>query len=140
VRTRPASAEYVLQRAASLEQRVLIVDDEVGICWALDHFLRRGGSTVTTTASAAEALALLDQRSFAVVFVDAKLPDLDGLEFAALARQKAPEIFIVLISGYLDSEDSLVVEGMRKRLFDHFMAKPFDLREVRRITQQAFKT
>ena len=118
-------------------QQVLIVDDEIGICWALEHFLRREGSVVTTSASAAEALALLDRQSFAVVFVDAKLPDLDGLELAALARQKDPRTCIVLISGYLDSEDTQVIEGRRKHLFDHFLVKPFDLHEIRKITRQA---
>ena len=121
-------------------ETILIVDDEPDMCWALDIVLRQIGCQVSTATTGGRALELIAEAEYAVAFVDAKLPDLDGLEFAALARQKAPEIFIVLISGYLDSEDSLVVEGMRKRLFDHFMAKPFDLREVRRITQQAFKT
>lgn len=120
-----------------MEQGVLIVDDEVGICWALEHFLRREGLSVMTTATAAEALALLDHEAFGLVFVDAKLPDIEGLELAAVVRGASPTTCIVLISGYLDSEDSLVVDGTRRRLFDHFLVKPFDLRVVRRIARQA---
>lgn len=116
---------------------ILIVDDEPDMCWALENILRPAGYTVTTTTSGAEALELVARQHFAVAFVDAKLPDLDGLELAALIRQQSPHTAIVLISGYFYQEDKAITEGLQDELFIGFMAKPFDLDEIRRMARQA---
>ncbi len=54
--------------------RILIVDDEPDMCWALENILRPAGYAVTTTTRGVEALELLAGEPYAVVFVDAKLP------------------------------------------------------------------
>jgi CheY-like chemotaxis protein len=69
--------------------------------------------------------------------VDAKLPDLDGLDLAAKIRQMSPHTAIVLISDYFYEEDRTIAEGLQKDLFIGFVAKPFDLQEVRRMARQA---
>jgi len=123
--------------------RILVVDDEPDMCWALENILRPAGFTVTTTTTGAEALELLAGRGdpagrpYAAAFVDAKLPDLDGLELAALIRQRSPHTAIVLISGYFYQEDRAINEGLQKGLFIGFIAKPFDLEEVRLMARQA---
>lgn len=120
--------------------RILVVDDEAGLCWVLERFLRREGFSVTTALKGAEALDMLDQQSFAIVFVDAKLPDVDGLELTTLIRQRYPHTYIIMVSGYLDREDALVMNGLHAHLFDSFLVKPFDLREARRIVHRAQQT
>jgi CheY-like chemotaxis protein len=115
---------------------ILIVDDEPDMCWALENMLRPDGYAVTTTTTGAQALELLTTGSYAVAFVDAKLSDLDGLELAALIRQRSPNTAIVLISGYFYQEDKAVTEGLQKNLFVDFIPKPFDLKEIRSVTRQ----
>jgi len=123
--------------------RILIVDDEPDMCWALANILRPAGYTITTAVSAAEALVLLsgrgdpDDAPYAAAFVDAKLPDLDGLELAYLIRQQSPHTAVVLISGYFYREDSTITTGLEKGLFVGFVAKPFDLRQVRLMASLA---
>jgi len=117
--------------------RILVVDDEPDICWALESTLRPAGFLVTSTKKGAEALELLARESYAAAFVDAKLPDLDGLELAALIRQQSPDTAIVLISGYFYQEDRAIIEGMQEDLFIGFVAKPFDLEEVRLMARRA---
>jgi len=116
--------------------RILVVDDEPDMCWALENILRPTGYAVTTTLKGLEALELLAAEDFAAAFIDAKLPDLDGLELAALIRQKSPRTIVILISGYFYQEDRTISEGLQKGLFAGFVAKPFDLKEIRRIVQQ----
>jgi DNA-binding NtrC family response regulator len=118
---------------------ILIVDDEPDMCWALENMLRPGGYAVTTTTTGAQALELLAAESYALAFVDAKLPDLDGLELAALIRQRSPNTAIVLISGYFYQEDKAVTEGLQKNLFVDFIPKPFDLKEIRSVTRQVLE-
>jgi DNA-binding NtrC family response regulator len=112
---------------------ILVVDDEPDICWALANILRPIGYAVATAISGAEALALVAgcERPYAVAFVDAKLPDADGLELAAQIRQQSPQTAIVLISGYYYEEDSTVIEGLRQHLIVGFVSKPFDMDQIR---------
>jgi len=117
--------------------RILVIDDEPGLCWALENILLPAGYEVATTTSGVEALELLSGESYAAAFVDAKLSDLDGLELAALIREQSPRTAIILISGYYYQEDTTVVEGMQEGLFIGFIGKPFDLEEVRVMARQA---
>jgi len=117
--------------------RILIVDDEPDMCWALENILRPTGCAVTTTTTGTEALELLTEEPYAAAFVDVKLPDLDGLELAALIHQQSPHTAIVLISGYFYQEDKIINEGLEKELFTGFISKPFNLEEVRLMARQA---
>ena len=116
--------------------RILVVDDEPDMCWALEQILRPSGFAVTATERGAEALDLLTERFYAAAFVDVKLPDLDGLELAALIRQRSPHTAVVLISGYFYQEDKSIDEGLDQGLFAGFVSKPFDIMEVRLIARQ----
>ncbi|MBU0492739.1 MAG: response regulator [Chloroflexi bacterium] len=120
------------------EPRILVVDDEPDMCWALEAILRPSGYAVTTTTSGIEALQLLDTsgQSYAVAIVDAKLPDLDGLELAAAIRQQSPHTAVVLISGYFYREDKAIIEGLQENLFIGFIAKPLNLAEIRMMVEQ----
>ena len=85
----------------------------------------------------AAALELARQTRFTVVFIDAKLPDMDGLDIAALIRQQSRHTAIVLISGYFYQEDRAIAERLEDDAFISFVAKPFDLEEVRRMARRA---
>jgi DNA-binding NtrC family response regulator len=117
--------------------RILVVDDEPDMCWTLENTLRPAGYEVTTTTRGAEALELATGEPYDVAFVDAKLPDLDGLELATLICQRSPHTAIVLISGYFYQEDKTVTEGLHEGLFIGFISKPFDLEEVRLMARRA---
>jgi CheY-like chemotaxis protein len=117
--------------------QILVVDDEPDMCWVLENILHPEGFTVTTSTSGAQAMELLAGGTYVVAFVDAKLPDLDGLELAALIRQHSPHTAIVLISGYFYPEDKTITEGLQNELFIGFVAKPFDLEQVRLMARQA---
>jgi len=116
---------------------VLVADDEPDMCWALENILSSAGYQVTRAANGKEALELVEEMRFHVAFVDAKLPDLDGLKLAALIRQRSPHTAIVLISGYYYPEDRAITEALQNELFIGFIAKPFDLEEVRQMARQA---
>lgn len=117
--------------------RILVVDDEPDMCWALENILRPAGYMITTTTSGVQALKLLDREIYLVAFVDAKLPDLDGLELALLIHQNCPSTVVVLISGYFYREDKAIIEGLQKNLFIGFVAKPFNVEEIRSMARQA---
>jgi len=119
--------------------RILVVDNEPDMCWALENILRPAGYAVTTTTTGAEAMEMLAREPCATTFVDAKLPDVDGLELAASIRQRSPHTAIVVISGYFYPEDRAVTEGLQNGLFTGFISKPFDLEEVRLMARHSME-
>ena len=101
---------------------VLCVDDEPQVLESLKLNLRRL-YTVSTAASGAEALALLDQaRDVAVIVSDMRMPSMNGAAFLAQARHKAPDAVRLLLTGQSDIESAIsaVNDGQVFR----FLSKP----------------
>jgi len=109
---------------------VLIVDDEPDMCWALDHILKESGVVSVTASSGQEALRLVQRQRFRLAFIDAKLPDADGLELARRIREAIPGIHIVLVSGYFYGDDPEVLRASAAGVISGFLSKPFWHAEV----------
>lgn len=116
---------------------VLIVDDEPGMCWALAHILQGSGIVSVTATSGGEVLGLAARQRFRLAFVDAKLPDIEGLELARRIREADPGIRIVLVSGYFYGDDPEVLQASAAGIINGFVSKPFLHDEVRTIARAA---
>lgn len=116
---------------------VLIVDDEPDVCWALERILDASGILSLVTASAHDALRLVGRERFVLAFVDAKLPDGEGLELARRIQDVAPGLKTVLISGYYYPDDSDVAEALAAGVIDSFVSKPFLHDEIRNLARHA---
>ena len=79
--------------------QILVVDDEEAIRLTLEILLKRRGYEVTTAASGAEALALIEQHVFDLLLLDLKMPGLSGLDVARRARLLQPEVTILFLTG-----------------------------------------
>src|SRR5215213_7710574 len=106
---------------------VLIIDDEEPIAWALRRAFEREGYRAAVSGSAEDGLKKAAAQPPDLVFLDVRLPGMDGL--AALARLKdaAPAAAVVVITahGNLDTAVKAVAGGA----FD-YLAKPFDLAQA----------
>jgi DNA-binding NtrC family response regulator len=109
---------------------VLVVDDESEMCWILENIIRRTGFTCMTAMNASEALALTKSNKFGMAFLDAKLPDVDGLELARKLRKTDVRLPIVIVSGYFYQDDPAIEGGLREGLIAAFVGKPFDHEEI----------
>jgi DNA-binding NtrC family response regulator len=112
------------------EKPILIVDDEQDMCWALEQIVRSGGFAARKALSAQEALCLMETDSFRGVFLDAKLPDMEGLELARRIRKIDAQIPVVMVSGYFYRDDVAVQEALAGGLITGFIAKPFRRDEI----------
>jgi DNA-binding NtrC family response regulator len=115
----------------------LIVDDETDLAWALQQNLHLDGWQVAVAHTGAAAIAYVITHAPRIAFVDAKLPDMDGLDVIRRIGELSTEITVVLISGYYYAEDPEVREMRSKGLIVHFIAKPLDLHEVSALASQA---
>ena len=105
---------------------ILIVDDDPDMCWAISHLIQSQGFNVVTALNGADACFKLANGDFSVVFLDAKLPDMDGLEVARRAStlgQGKPNV--VLVSGYHYQDDPVVQDAIAEGIIYTFLAKPF---------------
>ena len=105
-----------------MNEKILFVDDENS---ALDGFRRILHNTfdVRTAASGGEGLGVLDREGpFAVVVSDMRMPGMNGAEFLARVRQKAPHTARMLLTGHADL--SSAIDAVNRGQILHFLTKP----------------
>jgi DNA-binding NtrC family response regulator len=120
----PTASEYAIS--------ALIVDDDPDMCWVLKVTLELSGFSTTIAKSGHEALRLAVQRRFRLAFIDARLPDMDGLQLATkLAHQLS--MTKIIISGYYSAEDVSIVEAIRTKCIDGFFVKPFQVEAIEAV-------
>jgi DNA-binding response OmpR family regulator len=66
----------------------------------------------------------------ALALLDAKLPDIDGLELARKIRLVDPRILVLVVSGYFYKDDPVIETALAQRLIHGFIEKPFAHKEV----------
>lgn len=109
---------------------ILIVDDEPGMCWALQHILKTAGFRSQSALSGHDALDLIRQHQYALAFLDAKLPDMDGLRLAKEIHELAPSTRVVMVSGYFYQNDVTIQKAIQENLIEGFISKPFLNEEI----------
>ena len=103
--------------------RVIVVEDNPLIRQLETEILSKLGYEVAATARAEEALQLLGAESAAMLIVDVRLPEgMDGIALARAARQRRPDLGIMLVS--VDA-DNVALEGIA----DEVLIKPFQVDE-----------
>ena len=112
---------------------ILVVDDEPEMCWILENIIRKTGLDCRTALSAREAMDLTESNKFGMAFLDAKLPDIDGLELARKLRKTNAHLPIVIVSGYFYPDDPTIEGVLQAGLIAAFVGKPFDHDEIVRI-------
>jgi len=116
----------------------LIVDDEPDACWALERILeRKYGARCRRAATGEAAIAELRCGSFALVLLDAKLPDMDGLELARMVRTFDSTIPMIIVSGYFYRDDRAIQTDEAAGVIHGFVGKPFEHREILRVVAKA---
>ena len=110
------------QVLASFVPHILVVDDDDGICSALEHLLIQSGYDVSTCRQATEALEELEKERIDLVVTDVKLPGMSGVELTKRIIERWADVPVVVITGF--SEIEIAVEVLKLGASD-FIRKPF---------------
>ena len=94
----------VLRNEEQGQPTVLVVDDDEAVQAMFKLFLKKEGFSRLVVGTGKEALASLGKQKFDLCFLDLQLPDTTGDEIYKVAKDKYPEMPVVIITGYPDSE------------------------------------
>ena len=117
--------------------KILIVDDEMILRESLAAWLERDGYNVISVANGEDALDLIFNQSFDIVFLDIKLEGMDGIEVLSRIKEMDPEISVVMITAY--GSITTAVEAMKKGASDYLL-KPFEPDELSMLIERIIQS
>lgn len=113
---------------------ILVVEDEDIARRNLEHILKKEDYDIISVSSGMEAIDLLKQRSFDLVLTDLKMEKVDGMDVLKTSRKLHPHTEVIMITGYATVDSA--VKAMKEGAY-HYIAKPYKIDEVRKITREA---
>jgi DNA-binding NtrC family response regulator len=119
--------------------RLLVVDDDPEMCRLLDEVLTEEGHLVRTATNGAEALGLLAApggEPFDLLITDLHLPAMKGLDLMLQARQRQPDLSVIIITAFGSIESA--IDAMKRGAYD-YLPKPFKMEELVLTVRKALR-
>ncbi|GAB4312544.1 MAG: PglZ domain-containing protein [Bacteroidales bacterium] len=107
--------------------RILWVDDEIEVLKPHIMFLEQKGYHVSTTNNGREAIELVAENVYDIVFLDEQMPGMSGIETLEELRLKAPSLPVVMITK--SEEESIMNEAIGSNIAD-YLIKPVNPNQI----------
>jgi DNA-binding response OmpR family regulator len=98
---------------------ILIIDDEPSLRQTMARILQRAGYEVTTAANGKEGLALISQHPFDLLYLDIRMPDINGLDLLKTIHSRSPDLPVILFTAQPDLHSA--VEALRRGAIDYLL-------------------
>jgi len=115
--------------------KVMIIDDEPALRFAVQEALSAHGLEVVSAESATAAIAAIDDVD--VVVSDYMMPDMDGLQLLEQIRAIHPSLPVILVTAH--GSERLAVRALKQGAYD-YLSKPFDNDELFHTIDRAAET
>jgi two-component system response regulator HydG len=106
---------------------ILVVDDYFADRETLKAILEERGYRVVTAETGADALARVKEKHFDIIFLDVRLPDIDGVRIFEQVKQIDPEVAVIMMTGY--SEEELVRRAVSRGAYT-CIYKPLNVEKI----------
>ncbi|PKN61780.1 MAG: Fis family transcriptional regulator [Deltaproteobacteria bacterium HGW-Deltaproteobacteria-15] len=116
------------------QPRIMVVDDEIGICQSCIRILGKEGHRVEYAVNGYDALKMMNENGFDVIITDLKMSSMGGMEVLRRVKESYPDSLVIVITGY--ASVSSAVEVMRMGAYD-YLPKPFTPEELRSVVRRA---
>ena len=107
--------------------RILLADDEDSLRWVLEKGFAQAGYDVTSVKDGEGALRAFEAEPFDLVFLDVRMPNVDGLTALAKLRELRPDAHVIVMTAHGTMDTA--IQAMQKGAYD-YLTKPFDLDEL----------
>ncbi len=117
---------------ASIQKRVLIVDDEEDLTWTLSKKLSKDSDKfqLVCVNSGSEAIEVMNQLPVNLVITDVRMPEVSGLELLVQIKDRYPQTRVVIMTAY--GSDDVKREANQGGCF-RYIEKPFEINELRTV-------
>lgn len=115
------------------KKNILIVDDNEDLADGLAMVLEDEGYQVSLAYNGTDAINVFDASHFDIVFVDVKLPDINGMEVYQHINKKDPEARVVMMTGF--RIEQVLAEVIEKGDVE-ILRKPFEMKRVEEILKE----
>lgn len=112
--------------------RILLVDDDPGMCETLSDILEDKGYDVVTANDGMQAVESTKRNEFDLVLMDIRMPGMNGVEACKIMRSERPTLRVVLMTAY--AVEDLVQEALKDDAVGIFF-KPLDIEKVINLLQ-----
>ena len=116
--------------------KILVVDDEQGLCAGIQEALRREGYVVDASTEPAAALKLAREGLYNLVISDLKMPGLSGMQLMEQVRAHHRDTLFILMTAYGTVENA--VEAMKQGAYD-YLPKPLDMKRLRALVHKSLE-
>lgn len=107
--------------------RILVIDDEIGICEGVKRALSPEGMIVDLAFDGEEGLKQIRENDYQVVLLDVMMPGISGIELIGMIHDHDPNIVCITITGFATVE--LAVKAIKAGAYD-FLTKPFSVDDL----------
>lgn len=118
-------------------RRILIVDDEENVCNALRRSLRKEGYELFFGHEPAQGLEILSKQKVDMVMSDHLMPNMTGLEFLKMVRDRYPDMMRIMLTGHADMQTA--IDAINQGNIYRFLTKPWDDTELKVTLFLAFE-
>ena len=123
---KPLNMDEVFKLMEDLRSRIiLLVDDDPDFTGNVAEILETQGYSVEAAVTGDEAIKRIIDNGISMMFIDLRLPELDGLEVIRRLDELGEKVPTVILTGYLD-EDGERLEKFSSPLLSGILAKPVD--------------
>ena len=111
-----------------MKEKILVLEDEIGIRSFVSINLKREGYEIIEAGTGAEAIEKINENNdISIALLDVMLPDMSGIEVCKYIRQKFDQVGIIMLTAKAQEEDKL--EGFISGA-DDYIVKPFSIKEL----------
>ena len=137
---KPLDMEKVITLIAEAKEArrgalILVVDDDPGMCAILNDSLSKQGHQVGIAHSGEEAIAMAQVTTYDIIFIDVRLPTLNGLETYLAIKEVNPGAVAIMMTAYRQGVSDLVEEAIRNCAYT-CLYKPLDMAELLRLVDE----
>jgi len=116
--------------------RIIVIDDDEGICKVVAAALKGEGYVVDTASNGKQAIEKSQTNFYNLALVDIRLPDMDGTKLLTAMKETTPEMRKVILTGYPGLENA--IDAVNKGAHA-YLVKPVNMDELLRTVEEQLR-